>query len=110
MIKKNIFLITAITRRPTVFWSDDVTILSTQSVVLRNPVFLPDDVRISSTHSVILRSVLCDVRISSFKVFMKNKKPKKMRSSRLHKAKPQDDGLKTPSPPKDGTPPRRGIV
>jgi hypothetical protein len=36
---------------------------------------------ISSNHSVILRSVFCDVRISSFKVFMKNKKPKKMRSS-----------------------------
>jgi hypothetical protein len=29
------------------------------------------DVAISSTHSVILRSVLCDVRIPSFKVFMK---------------------------------------
>ena len=32
-----------------------------------------DDVAISSTHSVILRSVLCDVRISSFKEFLKNK-------------------------------------
>jgi ABC-type phosphate/phosphonate transport system ATPase subunit len=34
------------------------------------------DVRISSNHSVILRNVLCDVRISSFKVFMK-KEPKR---------------------------------
>jgi len=31
------------------------------------------DVAISSNHSVILRSVLSDVRISSFKVFMKKK-------------------------------------
>jgi len=34
------------------------------------------DMAIASTHSVILRNVLCDVRISSFKVFMK-KEPKR---------------------------------
>jgi len=32
-----------------------------------------------------------DVAISSFIIFMKNKKPKKMRSSRLLNTKPQDD-------------------
>jgi hypothetical protein len=30
-------------------------------------------VRIPSSHSVILRSVLCDVRISSFKAFIKKR-------------------------------------
>ena len=38
------------------------------------------------------------------------KKKKKMRSSRFLNTKPQDDELKAPSPPENGTPPRRGIV
>jgi len=33
------------------------------------------------------------VRILSFKVFLKNKKPKKMRSSRPRKARAQDDAF-----------------
>ena len=53
---------------------------------------------------VIARSVLCDVAIS-FHTFLNNEK---MRSSRLQKAKPQDDGWKAPSPPRKRHPSTEG--
>ena len=93
--------------------------------------------------SVIARSVLCDVSISSTTLrhceerpmrrgnlillkFLLKKELKKMRSSRLQKTKPQDDGcgvrwdphagkhlsgwlMKGTLPPQSGTPLRRGI-
>jgi|ADurb_Oil_03_Slu_FD_contig_91_96922_length_784_multi_2_in_0_out_0_2 hypothetical protein len=42
-------------------------------IARRSTVFWLNDVAISSTHTVILRSVLCDVRISSFKEFIRKK-------------------------------------